>query len=80
VRSAPGERRAAPASIVAAAIAAKSARLAASAGHAPSAEISDIGARLARALHHGICAVPMTEPAMNAASVISMRVLPPPTV
>jgi hypothetical protein len=31
-------------------------------------------------LHHGMCAVPTTDPAMNATSVISIRVLPPPAV
>ena len=33
-----------------------------------------------RLVHHGTCAVPMTDPAMNAASVTSMRVLPPPAL
>ncbi len=40
---------------------------------------SVVGANAGVALQNGACAVPITEPAMNAASVTSIRVLPPPT-
>ncbi len=61
-------------------IAAKSARLTARPTHQePSAVTSVVGANAGVALQNGACAVPITEPAMNAASVTSIRVLPPPT-
>src|SRR4051812_25361345 len=63
---------------VAAVSSAKAARLTASPGAAPSIAISESGFVAGRADHHGMCAVPMTEPAMKAASVASIRVLPPP--
>src|SRR5207248_7861565 len=65
---------------VAAAMVAKTARLIASAGHTPSVAISEIGFSAGVFSHHGMCTMPMTDPAMNAASVASIRVFPPPVV
>ena len=62
------------------AIAANNARLRARPAYGPSIVTSDIGFAAGVALHQGACAVPITDPAMNAASVASMRVLPPPAV
>src|SRR5437660_650878 len=61
-------------------IAANGARLRARPAYGPSIVTSDIGFAAGVALHHGACAVPITDPAMNAASVANMRVLPPPAV
>src|SRR5436309_1002722 len=54
------------------------ARLTASPAGAPSIVSSDNGLVAGSALHHGMWAVPITDPATNAASVASIRVLPPP--
>jgi hypothetical protein len=40
--------------------------------------INEIGWAAGSAVHHGMCAVAITDPAMKAASVASIRVLPPP--
>ena len=64
--------------MVAAAISANAARLIDSAGSVPTSAINDNGLVAGCAVHHGMCAVPITDPAMNAPSVASMRVLPPP--
>src|SRR5690242_16310549 len=62
------------------AIDAKSAMLIANAGHTPNVATSEIGLSAGSRSHHGKCATPITDPAMNAASVTSIRVLPPPLV
>ena len=65
---------------VSAARAANPARLTASAGAQPQAEISEIGPKFGVADHHGRCQAPSAEPMMKKASVTSMRELPPPAV
>ncbi len=46
----------------------------------PNWSSSEIGSSPAASCHAVQCQAPMTEPAMNASSVISILVLPPPTV
>ena len=62
------------------AIAPNTARLTASAAQGPNVVTIDVAAKAGCAVHHGMCAVPTTEPMMKKNRVISMRVLPPPTL
>src|SRR5687767_7075609 len=55
-------------------------RLSASPSHGPIVVTSDVAANAGCAVHHPMWAVPMTEPMMKKNSVISIRVLPPPTL
>jgi hypothetical protein len=66
--------------IVTTAIAANTVRCTASAVQGPQSSAREIFGRLGSAAHQWRWAAPMVEPAMKAASVISMRVEPPPTV
>src|SRR5437667_127208 len=65
---------------VASAISPNAVRLIARAGTAPNRVTSEIGFSAGVFSHHGMCAAPTTDPAMNASSVTSIRVLPPPAV
>ena len=65
---------------VSAAMAAKPARLTASAGAQPHALMSEIDPKFGVADHHGRFHAPSAEPMMKKASVTSMRELPPPAV
>ena len=47
---------------------------------APWCVTTDVAANAGCAVHHPMCAVPITEPMMKKNSVISIRVLPPPTL
>ena len=58
----------------------KSARLSSSAGSQPKVAIIDTGPRDGVFCHQSKCSVPIAEPAMKAARVTTMRVLPPPAV
>jgi hypothetical protein len=51
-----------------------------SASHGPHAVTIDVAGNAGCAVHHAMCAVPTTDPMMKKNSVITMRVLPPPTL
>ena len=52
----------------------------ASAAQGPIVVTTEVAGQAGCAVHHPMCAVPITEPMMKKNSVISMRVLPPPTL
>ena len=58
----------------------KSARQTASPSQGPIVFTSEVAGNAGRAFHHGVCAVPITDPMMKKNSVTSMRALPPPTL